>query len=153
MGDGYLAKLADRSRRYQDLDTRYQLSQRLEDVVAQLPQRLASGALGGQAGHRPHSWTGYQIDRCGAAPFHRLALQPQSRSDHRSRIWCSGRNAAKRATCHQTPSLATAAKSCDHIATKPRVTGGDECPTRRNNMTVDQDQWGREGSGRTGGDG
>jgi predicted PurR-regulated permease PerM len=42
----YLAKLADRSRRYQDLDTRYQLSQRLEGVVAQLPQRLASGALG-----------------------------------------------------------------------------------------------------------
>jgi predicted PurR-regulated permease PerM len=42
----YLAKLADRSRRYQDLNTRYHLSQRLEGVVAQLPQRLASGALG-----------------------------------------------------------------------------------------------------------
>jgi predicted PurR-regulated permease PerM len=42
----YLAKLADRSRRYQDLNTRYQLSQRLEGVVAQLPARLASGALG-----------------------------------------------------------------------------------------------------------
>jgi predicted PurR-regulated permease PerM len=42
----YLAQLADRSRRYQDLNTRYQLSQRLEGVVAQLPGRLASGALG-----------------------------------------------------------------------------------------------------------
>jgi predicted PurR-regulated permease PerM len=42
----YLAKLADRSRRYQDLNIRYHLSQRLEGVVAQLPQRLASGALG-----------------------------------------------------------------------------------------------------------
>jgi predicted PurR-regulated permease PerM len=42
----YLAKLADRSRRYQDLNTRYHLSQRLEGVVSQLPERLASGALG-----------------------------------------------------------------------------------------------------------
>jgi predicted PurR-regulated permease PerM len=42
----YLAQVADRSRRYQDLNTRYQLSQRLEGVVAQLPGRLASGALG-----------------------------------------------------------------------------------------------------------
>jgi hypothetical protein len=30
----YLAQVADRSRRYQDLNTRYQLSQRLEGVVA-----------------------------------------------------------------------------------------------------------------------
>jgi predicted PurR-regulated permease PerM len=42
----YLAQLAERSRRYQDLNTRYQLSQRLEGVVGQLPGRLASGALG-----------------------------------------------------------------------------------------------------------
>jgi predicted PurR-regulated permease PerM len=42
----YLAKLADRSRRYQDLNLRYHLSQRLEGLVAQLPERLASGALG-----------------------------------------------------------------------------------------------------------
>src|SRR4029450_11468734 len=31
---------------YQDLNTRYHLSQRLEGVVGQLPGRLASGALG-----------------------------------------------------------------------------------------------------------
>lgn len=42
----YLARLADRSRRYQELNTRYHLSQRLEGVVAELPERLASGALG-----------------------------------------------------------------------------------------------------------
>jgi hypothetical protein len=44
----YLAKLADRSRRYQDLNARYHLSERLEGVVGQLPGRLASGALGHQ---------------------------------------------------------------------------------------------------------
>jgi predicted PurR-regulated permease PerM len=43
---GDLAKLADRSRRYQELNARYHLSQRLEGVVARLPERLASGALG-----------------------------------------------------------------------------------------------------------
>jgi predicted PurR-regulated permease PerM len=42
----YLTRLADRSRRYQDLNTRYDLSQRLEGLVGQLPERLASGALG-----------------------------------------------------------------------------------------------------------
>jgi predicted PurR-regulated permease PerM len=42
----YLARLADRSRRYQDLNARYHLSSRLEVVVGQLPERLASGALG-----------------------------------------------------------------------------------------------------------
>jgi predicted PurR-regulated permease PerM len=42
----YLAQLAERSRRYQDLNARYHLSQRLEGVVGQLPGRLASGALG-----------------------------------------------------------------------------------------------------------
>jgi predicted PurR-regulated permease PerM len=46
----YLAQLADRSRRYQDLNSRYHLSQRLEGVVGQLPGRLASGALGSPAG-------------------------------------------------------------------------------------------------------
>jgi predicted PurR-regulated permease PerM len=42
----YLTSLANRSRRYQDLNTRYHLSQRLEGLVGQLPERLASGALG-----------------------------------------------------------------------------------------------------------
>jgi predicted PurR-regulated permease PerM len=42
----YLTRLEDRSRRYQDLNARYHLSQRLEGVVDQLPGRLASGALG-----------------------------------------------------------------------------------------------------------
>jgi hypothetical protein len=37
-------------------------------------------------------------------------------------LWTS---AARIATCHQTPGLALAARICDHIATKPRVTGGD----------------------------
>jgi hypothetical protein len=57
------------------------------------------------------------------------------------------------ATCHQTPSLATTARNCDHIATMPGVTGGDGCPTWISDMAVDLDQRGREGMGRTGGDG
>jgi predicted PurR-regulated permease PerM len=42
----YLTRLEDRSRRYQDLNARYHLSQRLEGIIGQLPGRLASGALG-----------------------------------------------------------------------------------------------------------
>ena len=42
----YLARLADRSRRYQELNAHYDLSSRLEGMVGQLPERLASGALG-----------------------------------------------------------------------------------------------------------
>lgn len=43
---------------------------------------------------------------------------------------------ARRTTCCQTASLATAAKDCDHIATMSRVTGGDRCPTRIDNMPL-----------------
>jgi hypothetical protein len=57
------------------------------------------------------------------------------------------------ATCHQTPCLAAMGRNCDHIATMPRVTGGDGCPTWISDMAVDQDQRGCEGMGRTGGDG
>jgi len=57
------------------------------------------------------------------------------------------------ATCRQTPSLATAARNCDQIATKRRVTARDGCPTRAAEMAVDQGQRGREGIRRTGGDG
>jgi len=44
-------------------------------------------------------------------------------------------------------------RSCDHIATKPHVTDGDGCPTRTSDMAIDQDQRGRRGIRRTGGDG
>jgi hypothetical protein len=40
----------------------------------------------------------------------------------------------------QTPSLATAARNCDHIATKPRVTRRDACPNRTGEMAIDQEQ-------------
>jgi hypothetical protein len=60
---------------------------------------------------------------------------------------------APEATNCQTAGLATAARSCDHIATMPRVTGGDRCPTRINNLAVDQHQQGRNGLGRMGEDG
>jgi hypothetical protein len=43
---------------------------------------------------------------------------------------------ARRATCCQTAGLATAARTCDHIATMPRVTGRDRCPTPFDNMAV-----------------
>lgn len=42
----YLTNLANRSRLYQELNTRYHLSQRLQSVVGQLPAWLAGGALG-----------------------------------------------------------------------------------------------------------
>ena len=58
-----------------------------------------------------------------------------------------------KATGRQTPCLATIGRNCDHIATKPRVTGGDGCPTRTGDMAADQKQQGREGMTRTGGDG
>jgi hypothetical protein len=38
-------------------------------------------------------------------------------------------NVARELNCHQTPSLATTPRNCDHIATKPRVTDGDRWPT------------------------
>src|SRR5919109_2919479 len=38
---------------------------------------------------------------------------------------------------------------CDHAG----VTGGDGCPTRTGDSAVDEQQWGREGSRRTGGNG
>jgi hypothetical protein len=56
-------------------------------------------------------------------------------------------------TSRQTPCLATLVRNCDHIATKPRVTGGDACPNRTGKVAVDQDQRGCEGISRTGGDG
>jgi predicted PurR-regulated permease PerM len=43
---GYLGRLEERSRRYQNLNIRYHLSQRLEGLVGQLPERLASGVVG-----------------------------------------------------------------------------------------------------------
>jgi hypothetical protein len=52
--------------------------------------------------------------------------------------------------CHQTSGLATMTRNCDHIATMPRVTGGDGCPTRTSDMAVDQDQQGWEGTGKVG---
>jgi hypothetical protein len=55
--------------------------------------------------------------------------------------------------CRQTPCLATAARNCDHIATKPRVPDGDRCPTPMGETAVDQDQRGQRGLRRTGGDG
>jgi len=61
--------------------------------------------------------------------------------------------ANQEAMCRQTPGLAPRARNCDHIATKPRVTGGDGCPTRITDIGVDQEKRGREGSRRTGGDG
>jgi predicted PurR-regulated permease PerM len=42
----YLGRLEERSRRYQDLNLRYHLSDRLEGIVGQLPERLASGLVG-----------------------------------------------------------------------------------------------------------
>jgi predicted PurR-regulated permease PerM len=42
----YLASLQQRSARFRDLDQRYDLSSRLEGVVAQLPGRLTGGVLG-----------------------------------------------------------------------------------------------------------
>src|SRR6266540_3391081 len=57
------------------------------------------------------------------------------------------------ATSRQTPGQATTARNCDHNATKPRVTDGDRCPTPVGDVAVDQDQRGREGMGRRGGDG
>jgi predicted PurR-regulated permease PerM len=42
----YLGRLEERSRHYQDLNIRYHLSQRLEGVVGQLPERLARGVVG-----------------------------------------------------------------------------------------------------------
>jgi hypothetical protein len=50
---------------------------------------------------------------------------------------------------HQTPGLATRGRTCDHIATMQRVTGGDGCLTRTGDIAVDQEQRGREGSTRT----
>jgi hypothetical protein len=38
--------------------------------------------------------------------------------------------------------------NCDHIATMPRVTGRDACPTRTRRTAVDQDQRGRQGDGK-----
>lgn len=55
--------------------------------------------------------------------------------------------------CRQTPCLATAARNCDQIATKPDVSGGDRCLSRTSNQAVDQDQRGRDGTRRAGGDG
>jgi hypothetical protein len=54
------------------------------------------------------------------------------------------------ATCRQTPSLATAARNCDQIAAKRRVTARDGCPTRAAEMAVDQDHRVREGIRRRG---
>src|SRR6266496_37845 len=42
----YLGRLEERSHRYQDLNVRYHLSDRLEGIVGQLPERLASGVVG-----------------------------------------------------------------------------------------------------------
>jgi hypothetical protein len=64
-----------------------------------------------------------------------------------------GFSVAQEATCHQTPGLATAARNCDHIATKPRVTVGDGCPSWTGDMAVDQDRRGHEGTRRRGRDG
>jgi hypothetical protein len=42
---------------------------------------------------------------------------------------------------------------CDHIATMRHVTVGDRCRIRIDDVAVDQDQWGREGTSGAGGDG
>jgi hypothetical protein len=73
--------------------------------------------------------------------------------EHQIQNLVLNRSAVSNATCCQTPSLATMARNCDHIATMPHVTGRDGCPNRISIMAVDQDQRGHEGMGRTGGDG
>ena len=55
--------------------------------------------------------------------------------------------------CCQTLCLATMARNCDHIATKPHVTGRDRCPVQSSDIAIDQRKRGREGIRRTGGDG
>jgi hypothetical protein len=67
-------------------------------------------------------------------------------------LWPQARGGPE-ALCHQTPSLATSARNCDHIATMPHVTHRDSCPTRTGDTAVAQHQRGREGTSRTGGDG
>lgn len=42
----FLQSLQDRSARFRDLNTRFQLSTRIEDVLAQLPARVTGGVLG-----------------------------------------------------------------------------------------------------------
>ena len=76
-----------------------------------------------------------------------------SKVSTRSRSGALHSGGVRRAIYRQTLGLATAARNCDHIATKPRDTGRDGCPIRVGGMAVDQDQRGREVIRRTGGDG
>jgi hypothetical protein len=59
----------------------------------------------------------------------------------------------REAMCRQTSCLAPMGSNCDQIATKPHVTARDGCPALDGYKAVDQDQRGREGMKRTGGDG
>jgi hypothetical protein len=54
-----------------------------------------------------------------------------------------------RATWCQTSCLATIARNCDQIATRPLLTGGDERSAWSSDMAVDQEQGGHQGNRRT----
>lgn len=134
--------------------------------------RLLSAALQGPlhvdcwAGHRyPFAHRGPAMDgadppqgECGwvrwkLGPVVSAATRRLLRPEHQIGDLVLWSHQARRATCCQTVGLATAARNCDHIATMPRMAGGDGCSTRINKMAVDQHQWGmswgrKDGRGR-----
>jgi|SRR5215207_3171613 hypothetical protein len=95
---------------------------------------------------------GRQAAQDGAEPAGTPALPTQVRTVRR---W-GGPEAAREhhqpGNGHQTPGLATAARKRDHVGTKPRVTGRNQCPTRFVEMAAEQDKRIRQGITRTGGD-
>jgi hypothetical protein len=67
----------------------------------------------------------------------------------RSEFWCSEATPGRGATWRQTPGLAMTPPNCDHLATKPNMTGRDHCPIRTSYMAVGQEKRGRQGIRKT----